>query len=181
MVCMTEAWQASLVVLLSPHAIRWAAAGRGPLGVPGRHNGVVRDRLDVSRTGQRVAAYGVIRDAADRLLLVQDAVTGRWFLPGGGVRYAEHPEQAVLREVAEETGLPASVIRLRAVTSDVTALESASVTLHSIRIVYDVQIADGDQRLETDGSSVRAGWYAPDQLATLPLQPFVAEVLRPPR
>ena len=50
----------------------------------------------------------VVHDAAGRLLLVQrgrEPHRGRWSLPGGRVEAGESPEQAVEREVREETGL----------------------------------------------------------------------------
>ena len=50
----------------------------------------------------------VVHDAAGRLLLVRrgrDPHRGRWSLPGGRVEAGESPEQAIEREVREETGL----------------------------------------------------------------------------
>jgi 8-oxo-dGTP diphosphatase len=50
----------------------------------------------------------VIRDAAGRLLLIRrghDPHRGSWSLPGGRVEAGESVEQAVEREVLEETGL----------------------------------------------------------------------------
>jgi 8-oxo-dGTP diphosphatase len=50
----------------------------------------------------------VIHDPTGRLLLVQrghDPHRGLWSLPGGRIEAGESPEQAVVREVREETGL----------------------------------------------------------------------------
>src|SRR3954466_12295448 len=50
----------------------------------------------------------VVRDAAGRLLLVRRGHApgrGLWSLPGGRVEPGESVEQAVAREVREETGL----------------------------------------------------------------------------
>ena len=50
----------------------------------------------------------VVHDAAGRLLLIRrghDPHRGLWSLPGGRVEPGESPEQAVVREVREETGL----------------------------------------------------------------------------
>jgi 8-oxo-dGTP diphosphatase len=59
--------------------------------------------------GPVVACVGaVVHDGAGRLLLVQrghDPHRGRWSLPGGRIETGESPEQAVVREVREETGL----------------------------------------------------------------------------
>ncbi len=43
--------------------------------------------------------------ADDRLLLMLHVESHRWVLPGGAVEPDEHPADAVVREVAEETGL----------------------------------------------------------------------------
>jgi ADP-ribose pyrophosphatase YjhB (NUDIX family) len=50
----------------------------------------------------------VVHDAAGRLLLIRrghDPHRGLWSLPGGRIETGESPEQAVVREVREETGL----------------------------------------------------------------------------
>lgn len=64
---------------------------------------------EVSARLQRVAAYGVITDSRGRLLLTRlndrTERPGCWTLPGGGVDHGEHPEQVMVREVLEETGL----------------------------------------------------------------------------
>jgi 8-oxo-dGTP diphosphatase len=61
---------------------------------------------------QRVPCVGaVIRDSGERLLLIQrrnEPGAGRWSLPGGRIEPGESDQQAVVREVAEETGLTVS-------------------------------------------------------------------------
>jgi 8-oxo-dGTP diphosphatase len=50
----------------------------------------------------------VIHDASGRLLLIRRGHAphrGLWSLPGGRIEAGESPEQAVVREVREETGL----------------------------------------------------------------------------
>jgi 8-oxo-dGTP diphosphatase len=48
----------------------------------------------------RRAVYAVIPDSAGRIATIQ--VYGYLFLPGGGLEAGESPEQALVREVAEE-------------------------------------------------------------------------------
>ena len=56
-----------------------------------------------------LTVLALIRDAAGRILITQRKADKewaplKWEIPGGGVRAGETSEQAVLREVAEETG-----------------------------------------------------------------------------
>ena len=58
---------------------------------------------------RRIPCVGaVVRDGAGRLLLIQrghEPETGRWTLPGGRIEAGETDAQALVREMAEETGL----------------------------------------------------------------------------
>lgn len=54
----------------------------------------------------------LVRDARGRILLVRSAETQRWGLPAGAVEPGESPQEAVAREVFEETGLRVVEARL---------------------------------------------------------------------
>jgi (d)CTP diphosphatase len=56
----------------------------------------------------QVGAYALIRDADARVLLVQ-AESGRFYLPGGRVEAGETPPEALAREVEEECGWSARI------------------------------------------------------------------------
>src|SRR6516225_5681842 len=58
---------------------------------------------------ERPGAYAVIRGADDRLAFVSGK-GGRLFLPGGGVRPGEPPEDALRREIVEEIGWHAHIL-----------------------------------------------------------------------
>jgi ADP-ribose pyrophosphatase YjhB (NUDIX family) len=65
---------------------------------------------------RRVPCVGaIIRDEAERLLLIQrrnEPGAGLWSLPGGRIEAGETDQRAVVREVAEETGLVVTCGRL---------------------------------------------------------------------
>lgn len=57
------------------------------------------------------AAVAIVLDANHRLLLVKRRDIPIWVLPGGGVEPDETAEEAVIREVREETGYEVRVVR----------------------------------------------------------------------
>lgn len=134
------------------------------------------------RPVQRLAAYARVRPGPGaEVVLVQASrrsdLAGRWFLPGGGVDHGEHPDAAVVREVAEETGLDVRVDRLAEVLTDVLDLPHRDVQVHTVRCVYDVQVVGGRLRPEPDGSSEQLAVVTAQQAARLPLAPYVARAL----
>jgi 8-oxo-dGTP diphosphatase len=142
------------------------------------------------RPVQRIAAYALVTDPAGAVLLVRAShrsdLRGRWFLPGGGLGHGEHPRAGVLRELLEETGLRGATATVRTALSDVLDLPHRGVRLHTLRLVYDVRL-DGDGtragaglRSEPDGTSDLARFVPVDDVSSLPLMPFVAEVLGRP-
>jgi 8-oxo-dGTP diphosphatase len=129
---------------------------------------------------RRVGAYGVCRDAAGRVVLARNsdasAFPGQWTLPGGGVEQGEHPDDAVVREFAEETGLRVRIDRLRTVTADTARLPDGTAE-HTDRLVYDVTPVGGTLRAEADGTTDLVEWVAPTGLSGHSLMPFTASVL----
>ena len=54
----------------------------------------------------------VIRDAQGRLLLQEKSSGEAWSLPAGGIELGESPQEAITREVMEETGYAVRVGRI---------------------------------------------------------------------
>jgi 8-oxo-dGTP diphosphatase len=131
---------------------------------------------------QRVGAYALLPDAG-RLLLTRYTGSGRWSLPGGGIDHGEQPEQALLREVHEETGLTLADARLVDVDSVHFTGHAPDGTLedfHAVRIVYRGSVP-GDAEpavVEVDGSSDAAAWIPLADLDRYPVTRFVGVALR---
>jgi 8-oxo-dGTP diphosphatase len=129
---------------------------------------------------QRIAAYGVVRDDDDRLLLARAApmltLRGRWFLPGGGVQHGESPPESLRREIAEESGLTIVPGPLLDVLSDVRTLPDGT-SLHTVRLVYEVASWHGSLRPEVDGTTDAVEWFSLDEARELPLARYVETVV----
>src|SRR5690606_19591018 len=103
----------------------------------------------VNRMDLRVAAYAVITDDDDRVLLARWTEGRRvaWTMPGGGLEAGEDPEDAVRREVREETGYSANSLELLGIHSRVIPTgrrtHKADAPLHTLRIVYRAEITGG--------------------------------------
>lgn len=115
----------------------------------------------------RVAAYAVIVDERDHMLLAHwhEGRHAAWTLPGGGLEAGEEPEQAVRREVHEETGYRVHVGELLGIHSRVIPASQRIATdaigpLHTLRIIYRASVTGGALHNEVGGSTDRADWFA---------------------
>ena len=150
------------------------------IGVAGAASCPAVWRMVIVRTRQRLAAYALVFDDVGRVLLSQEpdprGRLGRWLLPGGGVEHGEHPEQAVIREVREETGLGVRVCVLREVISDVARVGRRRRLLHTVRLVYRAEVVQAFPG-RPDQLGAHARWCAPQEWQALPLEPFAARTL----
>jgi 8-oxo-dGTP diphosphatase len=123
---------------------------------------------------RRVPCVGaVIKDPGGRLLLVRrghEPGAGLWSLPGGHVEPGETDEQAVAREVLEETGLRVACGRLLGTV----ALPGPDGTITDIRD-YLAEISGGELAAGDDAAAVR--WVRQADMARLPVTSRLAELL----
>ncbi|AZG48527.1 NUDIX hydrolase [Gordonia insulae] len=105
----------------------------------------------------------VVRAEDGRILLTRRVDTGQWAVVSGVLEPGEEPARAVLREIAEETGVRAEVLRLTSV--DVTPMityPNGDQTQY-LDVCFLARHIDGDPHpADDENSAVR--WFAPDDL-----------------
>lgn len=122
----------------------------------------------IDQDNRRIGVYGVAITNGTVLLARVAAgyqAAGLWTLPGGAADWGETPEEALARELHEETGLAVTDSRPLLVDS-VVAPPDRSVELHLLSLVYEVEVA-GEVRPEARGSTDGAAWHSLDALPTL--------------
>ncbi|MFJ2766266.1 NUDIX hydrolase [Streptomyces sp. NPDC087300] len=121
----------------------------------------------------RLAAYAVCVEGGRVLLALSVKPDGAktWTLPGGKVEHAEDPFDAVIREVAEETGLDAVVERLLGVDSRVVPAAERRVPgrpeLQNVGVFYQVRVTGGWLRPEPNGDTAESAWTPIPDVARL--------------
>lgn len=117
-----------------------------------------------------VGVRGLVQNDEGAVLLVRHGYGGReWFLPGGGHRGSESPEEALVREMREETGLEVSVQGL------IGAYFYTGGYKRDHILIYQCQAVGGE--IQHVGGEISAiGWFAPDALP-VPVMPGLARIL----
>jgi ADP-ribose pyrophosphatase YjhB (NUDIX family) len=121
----------------------------------------------------RLGSHAICLDDAGRLLLCRlapiEVESGAWTLPGGGVEFGEHPDDACLRELREETGLEGEIERVEGVFSHVYPHSrfADGLDLHFLSIMYRVRIVGGELTDEVDGTTDRVAWMSTDEIRSI--------------
>ncbi len=131
-----------------------------------------------SRT--RLSIYGVaISDSAILLCRIARGYPGegRWTLPGGGVEWGEHPEDALRREVHEEAGLELNSFEFLGIDSRIYEDDRYPDGLHIIRMIYRTPLKGEPHVTEIDGSVDEARWIPLKDLESIAVVNLVEAAL----
>jgi ADP-ribose pyrophosphatase YjhB (NUDIX family) len=125
---------------------------------------------------------GALVTRRGRLMLVRrafDPWRGAWDIPGGFCGPREHPKDAAVREVREETGLVVHVGDVLGMWIDTYAPEGPGADKVTLNIYFHAT-AEGEAEERTDPNEVaEIGWFAPEELPTHVAFPgHIPEVLR---
>jgi 8-oxo-dGTP diphosphatase len=132
----------------------------------------------------RLGAYAVIQDEQDRILLAlwNERGDGLWTMIGGGVELYEGPEQAAVREAAEETGYVVELTQMLGIDAHVVEPQQrwadTDRPLKFVQVIYAARIVGGELRNEVDGSTSEARWFSLDEVAELSRSGIVDRALQ---
>ena len=118
---------------------------------------------DMDYKNPKLTADGAVLKQ-DKILLVKrknNPYKDKWALPGGYVEYGEIVENAVVREVLEETGLKTAVKEIIGVYSD----PKRDPRGHTVTIVYLLELIKGELKSGDDAADAR--FFSLDSLPDL--------------
>jgi ADP-ribose pyrophosphatase YjhB (NUDIX family) len=134
----------------------------------GRDSGYATPKVDVR---------GVLFDAQDRVLLMQERSDEHWSLPGGWADPLDTPSEAVIREIREESGYGAAVVRLAAAWDRDRQGHTPPLPVHAYKLFFICRL-DGPAREPDALETLDIGWFALEALPPLSLSRVTEPQLR---
>jgi mutator protein MutT len=102
----------------------------------------------------------------------------KWELVGGKIDWDETPEQAVVREAKEESGLDVEVVRLLNKIYTTNFTDKHNNQAHVILISYECKIIAGEPKIFSDNDEVKELKFVDStELDAYEFLPFVKEII----
>jgi ADP-ribose pyrophosphatase YjhB (NUDIX family) len=110
---------------------------------------------------------GVVFNADDAILLVQEREDGRWTLPGGWADVQTSPAENVVKEIEEESGYRTRATKLLAVYDRSRHPHVPPFPHHVYKLFFLCELVDGAPRGSIETSDV--GFFRESELPELSL------------
>lgn len=112
-----------------------------------------------------------------RVLLIREtADDGRWSLPGGWADVNDSPADSVIREVREESGYEARVVRVLGVLDREKQGHLPPFPYHVYKLYFHCEIVGGEPRPNEESSE--SAFFAPDSLPELSVSRVLESQIR---
>jgi len=126
-----------------------------------------------------VLGVGAIILSQERVLLVErgkEPLAGYWSLPGGVVETGERLEDALVREVWEETGLHITADSIATVFERIMPDATGACEYHYVLVDFYCTVTGGQPRPGDD--SARVEWFAIEELSALLITDGTRQVIQ---
>lgn len=137
--------------------------------------------MATSRTypNRPLVGAGALIHRGNRVLLVKrrrPPNRGAWVFPGGLVELGESVEDAVIREVKEETGITIRLERLLGVFTEVRQDPDRRVKYHYVIVDYAAEPKDSRVKLNDESSAY--GWFTPTGIRGLAVSKNIMKCIK---
>lgn len=126
---------------------------------------------------------GILFNRDNRVLIdnrkeeILDAANGKWEIPGGKIEFGESPEDAVKRELLEETGYNVKVKEIIPY-SNVSMWEYSDYKQHTVIFFYICELED-DKHIEIHDNRINTyKWITMDKLEDYKFLPGNKEAIK---
>jgi 8-oxo-dGTP diphosphatase len=126
-----------------------------------------------------VLGVGALIFEGDRILLVErgrEPLKGQWSLPGGAVETGERLEEAIAREVLEETGLQVKPVQIAVIFERILRDANGTAEYHYLLIDYVCEVLGGVLCAGDDSNCAR--WFRISELDHLLLTAGTLAVIK---
>jgi len=140
------------------------------LTVLGQKKIITKDRLIL-----RVAAYGIIINEDNKVLLISSSHNKKYFFPGGGLTLGTTLKETLLDEIREETGVDVEIIKLVDVKENYFYYDPVDEAFQSVNFFYLCKPLNFDLLKNEDIKDADA-----ENPAWVPIAELTKEMINPP-